>query len=64
MGNEEAALADWDTLVKENPQKLSYQVARAEMLLALGMKAKAKEAVKKLRTLDFPTKNCQCSCRN
>ena len=56
MGNEEAALADWDTLVKENPQKLSYQVARAEMLLALGMKAKAKEAVKKLLHTGFPHK--------
>ena len=56
MGNEEAALADWDTLVKENPQKLSYQVARAEMLLALGMKAKAKEAVKKLLHAGFPHK--------
>ena len=56
MGNEEAALAEWDTLVKENPQKLSYQVARAEMLLALGMKAKAKEAVKKLLHAGFPHK--------
>lgn len=56
MGNEEAALADWDTLVKENPQKLSYQVAHAELLLALGMKAKAKEAVKKLLHAGYPHK--------
>ena len=56
MGNEEAALADWDTLMKENPQKLSYQVARAELLLALGMKAKAKEAVKKLLHAGYPHK--------
>lgn len=54
MANEEAALADWEVLVKENPQNLQYQVARAEMLLAVGKKKKAKDAVKKLLHAGFP----------
>ena len=54
MANEEAALADWEVLVKENPQNLQYQVARAEILLAVGKKKKAKDAVKKLLHAGFP----------